>query len=414
MSKPRDMKKVSQDAKRKRARNGSGHVRLRSDGRWEGQYYLHGERKSCYGETEENCIGELKVILGKIYLGTYVDGSQMPLYSYLHKWHYDYQEIRPSTHVNYDTYIEGHLFNSRLGSIPLKKLRLDDFVTFFKKKEVTGRLDNKPGGLGPKTLRNIRNMLSEALEFAINNLHWLSHNPIAGLKTPKVPQAKIQVYTKRDQYNIELAALQHEDKNALLVLIDLYTGLRIGELCALSWPDFSPDRDYFDISFILERLSKKWVKDHSEYTQVPIIGAKSDASTALYLGPPKTESGKRRIHMSEQAISAFYDIELQQKEWGLYKPDGFVFLQSNGNPYEPDGYRKLYKDVLRQAGVTYQKFHTLRHTFATRAFELQFDIPTLAEILGHAQKSTTENMYGHSLDETKKRNMEKFNRRMAI
>ena len=175
MSKPRDMKKVSQEAKRKRARNGSGHVRLRSDGRWEGQYYLNGERKSCYGETEENCIGELKVILGKIYLGTYVDGSQMPLYSYLHKWHYDYQEIRPSTHVNYDTYIEGHLFNSRLGSIPLKKLRLDDFVTFFKKKEVTGRLDNKPGGLGPKTLRNIRNMLSEALEFAINNLHWLSH-----------------------------------------------------------------------------------------------------------------------------------------------------------------------------------------------------------------------------------------------
>lgn len=121
---------------------------------------------------------------------------------------------------------------------------------------------------------------------------------------------------------------------------------------------FSPDRDYFDISFILERLSKKWVKDHSEYTQVPIIGAKSDASTALYLGPPKTESGKRRIHMSEQAISAFLRHELQQKEWGLYKPDGFVFLQSNGNPYEPDGYRKLYKDVLRQAGVTYQKFHT--------------------------------------------------------
>ena len=73
---------------------------------------------------------------------------------------------------------------------------------------------------------------------------------------------------------------------------DLYTGLRIGELCALSWPDFSPDRDYFDISFILERLSKKWVKDHSEYTQVPIIGAKSDASTAVSYTHLQPQSSK--------------------------------------------------------------------------------------------------------------------------
>ena len=61
------------------------------------------------------------------------------------------------------------------------------------------------------------------------------------------------------------------------------------------------------------------------------------------------------------------------------------------------------------AGVDYQNFHTLRHTFATRAFELQFDIPTLAEILGHAQKSTTENMYGHTMEETKRAAMGRFN-----
>ena len=78
-----------------------------------------------------------------------------------------------------------------------------------------------------------------------------------------------------------MAALQHENKNALLVLIDLYTGLRIGELCALSWSDFGPGREYFDISFILERLSKKWTKDRSEYRQIPIAGANPDAVTAL-------------------------------------------------------------------------------------------------------------------------------------
>lgn len=133
MSKPRDMKEVSPE-KRKKTRNGTGHVRLRSDGRWEGQYYFEGERKSCYGKTEEDCRGRLNVILGKIYLSTYIDGSQMPLYAYLHKWHMDYIKVRPSTHSNYDTYIERHIYNSRLGSIPLKKLCLDDFVSFFRMK----------------------------------------------------------------------------------------------------------------------------------------------------------------------------------------------------------------------------------------------------------------------------------------
>ncbi|MFR8872582.1 MAG: hypothetical protein ACLVHV_03380 [Oscillospiraceae bacterium] len=70
----------------KRSRNGTGHVRLRADGRWEGQYYFEGERKSCYGQTEEECQGKLNVVLGKIYRGTYVDGSMsafLRIYAFL-------------------------------------------------------------------------------------------------------------------------------------------------------------------------------------------------------------------------------------------------------------------------------------------------------------------------------------------
>ena len=232
---------------------------------------------------------------------------------------------------------------------------------------------------------------------------------MAGIKTPKVISPKIKVYTTNHQERIEPAALQHEDKNALMVLVDLYTGLRIGELCGLYWSDFQWDSDFFDISRILERLYKKWTQNRPEYQLVSLNRSRINSSTALYVGPPKTESGKRRIYLSEQAITSFHEIEAQQKKLGLYHPDGFVFLQANGNPYEPRGYYKLYRDILSRADVSYHNFHSLRHTFATRAFELHFDIPTLAEILGHAQKSTTENMYGHSLDETKKRNMEKFN-----
>ena len=106
--------------KTKRSRNGTGHVRLRADGRWEGQYYFEGGRKSCYGQTEEECQGKLNVALGKIYRGSYVDGSMMPFYTYMHFWHEKYILVRPATHTNYEIYIEKHIYHSKLGSIPLK------------------------------------------------------------------------------------------------------------------------------------------------------------------------------------------------------------------------------------------------------------------------------------------------------
>lgn len=403
--------KTTKSERHGKARNGTGHVRKRLDGRWEGQYYFKGERKSCYGTTEEDCRGKLNVILAKIYKGSYLEGSSMPLYTYLHYWHHEFLQVKPSTHTSYDTYIEGHVFGSKLGSIALKQLCLNDFNDFFKEKEVTGRLDGKPGGLSPKTLRNLRNMLSEALGFATNNLRWLEQNPILGLKTPKVTLAPIKVYSSNNQFAIEKAALEHNNVNALMVLIDLYTGLRIGELCGLFWSDFGSEKEFFEVNRIVERLKKMWADHRTDYKKIDLAGAKSNAQTALYFGSPKTESGRRKVYTSDQAVLAFEKVESYQKENGLYKPDGFVFLQQNGNPFEPRTYNDLYRDVIKRAGVDYRNFHTLRHTFATRAYELAFDIPTLAEILGHAQKSTTENMYGHSVDDTKKKAMAKFNQR---
>lgn len=394
---------------RSKSRNGTGYVRQRTDGRWEGQYYFNGDRKSCYGSTEEECRGKLNVIFGQIYRGSYSEGSMMPLYTYLHHWHYEYTQIKPATHGNYDTYIENHIFNSKLGSIPLKKICIDDLSSFFKAKQTSGRMDGKPGGLSPKTLRNIRNMISEALDFAVNNLRLIDINPCKGVKTPKVLPPPIHVYTGYHQNKIERAALEHENINALMVLIDLYTGLRIGELCGLMWSDFGPNKEYFDIHRIIERLKVQWADHRIDYERVPILNAKNGGTTALYFGTPKTEKGKRRIFTSDQAVLGFEKIEAYQKENGIYRENGFVFLQSNGNPYESKTYNDLYRDVLRKADVDYRNFHTLRHTFATRAYELAFDIPTLSEILGHAQKSTTENMYGHSLDDTKKKAMAKFN-----
>ncbi len=403
------MSKGMETVGRKRARNGSGHIRHRTDGRWEAQYYFEGEKRSCYGSTEEECRHKLELIHIKIYKGTYRDASSMPLYVYLDRWNHQYIEVRPSTHTSYDGYIDGHIYNHQIGSIPLNKLKLEDFIRFFRDKQTEGRRDGKPGGLSSKTLRNMRNMMAEALDYAVNVLKWLEINPMLGLRTPKVKQPKIQVFNHSMQEKIETAALLHPNINALMILVDLYTGMRLGELCGMQWADFSEDMDCFDIERILERLPVKWAEQNPEYTRIEMEGGKKDSKTALYLGRPKTDAGSRRIYLTDKSAWGFERIRQHQKACGLYEPEGFVFKQANGNPYEGRGCIELYRDVLRMAGVDYQNFHTLRHTFATRAFELQFDIPTLAEILGHAQKSTTENMYGHTMEETKRAAMGRFN-----
>ena len=129
------------------------------------------------------------------------------------------------------------------------------------------------------------------------------------------------MYSKSHQTCIEQAALYHEDKNALMVLIDLYTGLRIGELCGLSWLDFGPGKEYFKIRRILERLSKKWAENRSEYQRIFMVGGKEEGATALYLGPPKTESGKRVVYTNDQAVLGFNRIETYQKKMGFCKSE---------------------------------------------------------------------------------------------
>ncbi len=388
---------------KKRAPNGTGHVRKRSDGKWEGQYYYLGEHKSCYANTESECRGLLNSILAKIYKGSFVAETTTPLYSYLYIWHTKYTEIRPSTHTNYESYIENHIGGSRLGSIPLNRLTLKDFKDFFDYKKSAGRLDGKKGGLSPKTLRNIKVMVSEALNYAVNNLRILEHNPITGLKLPKVVRRKINVLSQKNQSKLESSCLAYDKTmNALMIFIDLNTGLRIGEYCGLMWPDFSPNKEYYDIRRTLERLYIHWAEQQPNlYTRVSCSFTKEDAKTALYVGPPKSEKGERRIYLSDEMIDAFESIERYQKANELYDPNGFVFRQPNGNPYEPRAYQALYKKVIETAGIDYVNFHVLRHTFATRAHELGIDIPTIGEILGHAQNSTTLNMYGHSIDDHK-------------
>ncbi len=89
-----------------------------------------------------------------------------------------------------------------------------------------------------------------------------------------------------------------------------------------------------------------------------------------------------------------------------YNPEGYVFCQENGQPYEPRTYQDLFKRCVRRAGIADANFHSLRHTFATRSLEQGMDVVTLSKLLGHASPAVTLEKYGHSVEEHKRRSVE--------
>lgn len=212
------------------------------------------------------------------------------------------------------------------------------------------------------------------------------------LERIKIPQAKscndIPVFTIKEQRQIECTAKNSQDKRALGVILCLYTGIRIGELCALEWSDFDLETGTMSISRTVSRV-------RSFEPNAP--------KTQLHVGSPKSRTSLRKI-----PLPAFLLKMIRKYQMDTTKENCNI-LSGRAEPFDPRTYQRIFKKLLKEAGVRDRKFHALRHSFATRALELGVDIKTLSEILGHANVSITLNIYAHSLMEQKKIAIEKFN-----
>lgn len=392
---------------------GTGYIRKREDNgnvRWEGQYYYDGHRKSIYGPDYETVRMQLNEILASIYRKTNVDGSTTPVASYLYYWLEDVCQVRPLTKLSDSGYIEGHIMHSRLGSLPMKRASLIDFQEFFNQKAINGRLDGKPGGLSPKSLHNMKVMMRQAFDYAVYPLKLIPYNPMQAVHTPKVILPEIKILGEDEQERLEEACFAYPDPNAGFIILDLYAGPRIGELVGFKWDDFGRDFEWVKIRRSLSRIAKELITDGSGYELVdkPYL---DNAKSALYAGPPKTVKGRRMAYLPDIAREATKRVWDYQQEHGISNSQGYAVLNSQGYPIESRTYMDLFGKVLKYAGLNHINFHALRHTFATRALQLDdVDLKTVSEALGHAKASTTLNMYVHSEDKKKQEMARKFNR----
>lgn len=226
-----------------------------------------------------------------------------------------------------------------------------------------------------KYIKDISIMAKQILAFAFEQEYA---KPFA-IKNAKIPvkRARPVVMSVLEQRKLTSFLLNKTDLSKTGILLTLYTGLRLGELCGLRWSDVDLMNGNISVKRTIQRLDSDFLIDS-----------------------PKTFSSERTIPLPSFIAELMRNIEPENKEY-------YVTTGSNGFT-QPRTYQNRFKAYLKECELPDYHFHTLRHTFASRAIELGIDPKSVSEILGHANVKITLDLYVHPSMEAKKEQMEKF------
>lgn len=359
-------------------------IHKRKDGRWEGRYIKSRspDGKAKYGSIYCKSYSETKRKLTEINAQKQKDAlpetdKVMAYREVLILWLESSRlKLKPQTYAKYKSMIENHII-PKLGCQNITNINSIIINTFITEKSESGRIDNG-GGLSASSVKTLIFIIGSSLKFAASQGFC---KPVAG-EIYKPPKAKktINVFNKTEVAILESYLLRQTDCRALGVLFSLYSGLRIGELCALQWNDIDFDNLLIHISHTVSRIA--------------VEGEKK--KTKLVLGDTKTFSSDRII-----PISAKLQTLLEKR-----RSRGFV-IPGTSYPYtDPRTMENYFLRCLSECGIRKANFHVLRHTFATRCIESGMDVKSLSEILGHSSVDITLNIYVHSSIESKRRQLD--------
>lgn len=281
------------------------------------------------------------------------------------------QYVKKSTYSAYLLLIENHLLPV-FGD--MEKIEEEDVQNFVFKK-----LNE---GLSKKSIKDILIVLKMVLRF--------------GVKYKYIEYQEIDIKFPTERETNELDVLNIADQKKLLnflrenltfknlgILITLNTGMRIGEICGLTWSDIDTDNGIIKVRRTIQRI----------YT---LDNNGSVGHTEILIDTPKTKNSIRDIPITKELLKILKPLKK------VLNSNYFV-LTNDIKPTEPRTYRNYYKLLIKGLGIPYLKFHGLRHSFATRCIESKCDYKTVSVILGHSNISTTLNLYVHPNLEQKKR-----------
>jgi integrase len=407
-------------AKDTRRGHGEGTKYQRADGYWIGQITIgrddegKQERKTFSAKTEKELVAKMKEYQYQQMRGELPKTNTMSLGEWLTSWLENYKKpnLRQTTYENYDTMIKTHILKSAISKTQVQKLTTDQIQKFMKVKAQKGKIvivkeeveeqgqkvlkeKKTEQPLSSRTVNLIHFLIQAALEQAKKN-NMVSNNAASNCELYK--DTKKEVIPLGQEEVLSLLKSLKDNRMYTAVLLDLYTGMRRGELLALRWDNVNLDEG---IISIVENLVR--VKGGSK------------------IHKPKTKSSIRTINIPEKVKNALViHKELQVKEKGIHKEKqekakekgkviadycdlNLVFCQTNGKRIQPRNFQRMFDGWIVKAGLPEAtRFHDLRHTFATNMITAGVDIKTVQSFTGHSDSRTLLDTYSHFVSESQR------------
>lgn len=270
--------------------------------------------------------------------------------------------VKESSYANYESIVYKHIL-PQLGGEYFSGLTTQKLNSFIQHKLQHGRLDGK-GGLSAKFVRDIMRIYRSiecyaAQEYGVK---------LTNFTMPKAEKKQLDVLNFAERKRLEQYLLHNLTNTNLGILLCLFTGLRVGELCGLTWGDIDFEVGTVYVNRTVQRINKR-------------------GSSEVIVGSPKSRTSVRVVPIPQFLL----DLLLQRR-----KSDDVFLISGTQKPTEPRTVQYRFKAVLKACQLRSVPFHLLRHTYATVCIANGFDPKTLSELLGHADASITLNRYVHS------------------
>ena len=339
----------------------------RKDNRWEGRYKAGVDEsgksryRSVYGKTYQEV--KIKLIALKS-APVETSSGTLTVKELFEEWLSAIKlKVKSSTYANYRMKADKHIL-PEFGRLRYDKMAVQSVHSFIEKK--------LESGLSAKYVSDIIIVFKSMTKY-ISRIHGF-RNPLADVILPKVAKTEMKLFTDNQQKQLCSYLLNDLNNTSVCVLLSLYTGLRIGEICGLKWSDIDFEKNVLTVRRTVQRIRT------------------GEHGTKLIVDTPKSCASQRSI-----PIPAFIMNILKR----FKSSDNLYILSGNAKVTEPRTLQRRFTSILKKADLPSVNYHSPRHIFATNCIRAGFDVKTLSEILGHAAVETTLNRYVHSSMERK-------------